>query len=465
MDSLITALGELPAPAVYVIAALLVFAETGLIIGLVLPGEFTLLFVGFLAYAGTLEPVPAALVLIVAALAGDAVAYAEGRRTGPRLRLTKLGRWVGEPRWDRTAALLDRHGGRAVFVGRFVAFARTLTPRLAGMSGRPYRRVFGWDVLGVVVQVAGSIALGYLAGGSYAVVAEYTGRATGALLLLVLVIVGLILFGRYIGAHPDPVTSFGDRIGAVGPAARARPGLRRAVPMADRPARRRGAVAVNVLLGVGVLLGLGTGLTWAIDSLVSTSGFPLVDRPMSRWFADRRTPGTTDAALTTLSVLRGSFLVAAAGVVGIALNRRPARWRADLLGVVGTVGAFIPLVILAVASDWARPSDEAPVGVGLFPNQVTLVTASLGMVAWLLTRQRVPWAGRVAAWTCAVGLVMVVSSARLYVGWDWPSEIVASVLLGALWVVVFAVAWRTRDRVRADGSPSEPYVTESAIPR
>ena len=62
-------------------------------------------------------------------------------------------------------------------------------------------------------------------------------------------------------------------------------------------------------------------------------------------------------------------------------------------------------------------------------------------------------------------MVILVSAARLYVGWDWPSEIVASVLLGALWVIVFAVAWRTRDRVRAVSTTTEPYVTESAVPR
>src|SRR5688572_9550666 len=133
MEDLITVLGDLPAGAVYAVAALLVFAETGLIVGLVLPGEVTLLFVGFLAYAGALRPLPAIVLMTVAALAGDGVAYAEGRRVGPRMRASRLGRWVGEERWNRTAALLERHGGRAIFVARFVAFARTLTPRLAGM--------------------------------------------------------------------------------------------------------------------------------------------------------------------------------------------------------------------------------------------------------------------------------------------------------------------------------------------
>lgn len=440
-------LAGLPSAAVHVVAALLVCAETGLIIGLVLPGEITLLFVGFLAYTGTVHPVAAAGVLTVAALAGDALGYLEGRRLGPRLRTTRLGRRIGEDRWLRSVALLERHGGRATFVARFVAFARTLMPRLAGMAGLPYRRIFAWDALGVLLQVAGSVLVGYLAGGSYHLAAAYLGRATGATVLLILVIVALVIFARYIGRHPDPVTSFGDWIGSLGPLRVLDQAYDAAFRWLTKHLGVGGAIAANVLIGVGVLVGVGTGLTWAIDSLVSTSGFPLIDAPVSQWLAGHRTDGTVDGARTVLSVLRPLYLVAATAVVGVALNRRPARWRADLLGVVGTVGAFIPLGILALASDWARPSETS-----LYANQVALVTASTMMMAWLLGRRRIPWPAKVAAWTTAVGLILLVSSARLYLGWDWPSEVFASVLLGSLWVVIFAVAWRTRDRLRADGS-------------
>jgi len=452
---LIGALGDLPPLAVYTVAAALVFAETGLLVGLVLPGEVTLLFVGFLTYTGTLRPLPAVVVLSLAALAGDGLAYAEGRRVGPRLRDGRFGRWVGERRWRRTEKFLARHGGRAVCLARFVAFARTLTPRLAAMSGLAYRRFLAWDALGVTVQVAGSVALGYLAGNSYERVAEIFGRATGALFLLALVIAALVVFGRYLGRHPDPVADLGARLGRSTPLRWLDRTYTAAFSwLADRLGTAA-AVSVNLLLGIGVLLGFGVVLTWAIDRLVHNSGFPLVDPLIADWVAGQRSDGATDAAMTTLSILRGSYLVVAAGLLGLVLNRRPATLRADLLDVVGTVGAFIPLLILAFAADWARPAS-----VGLFSNQVTLVTASVGMLAWLLSRRRLPWGGAVAAWMVAVGVVVLVGAARLYVGQNWPSEIVASILLGALWVVVFAVAWRTRDRVR----PTPPVPTPPAVP-
>ena len=114
--------------------------------------------------------------------------------------------------FHRAAALFYNHGGRAVFFGRFVAFARTLMPRLVAMGGVPYRRFLAWDALGITTQVVASVAVGYAAGGAYQLAAEIFGRATGAFLLLLLVLAGLIWFGRYLGKHPDPVTAFRDRL-------------------------------------------------------------------------------------------------------------------------------------------------------------------------------------------------------------------------------------------------------------
>jgi undecaprenyl-diphosphatase len=483
--------GELPPTLVYVVAAVLIFAETGLLVGLVLPGEATLIVVGFLASLGTIDPFVAAVIMIPAALAGDALGFRQGRRYGPRLRASGLGQWVGEHRWTRTTALLVRHRGRAVFVGRVVGFARTLMPRLCAVAGMPYRRFLAWDALGVTVQVVASIAVGFLAGGSYQLAAEALGRATGAFLLLLIVLAALVWFGRYLGTHPDPVTAFGDRLRRWRPLRRLDEAYNAVFAWLTRRTGLGGAVAVSVLLGVLLLLAAGVVLALVIDTVVAQSGFPLVDPLVLEWFEAQRSPSTTHAASVLLSVLRGFFLVVAAGLVGLVLNRNPASWRADLLGVLGTVGAFLPLVILAAAAELSRPGDGDVVpggpllggtgetvpggavlvagemfgGRGLYGNQVTLVTASVGLVAWLVTRRWRQWGVGVACWTAAVGVVLLVGVSRLYLGWNWPSEVLASVLLGAAWVLVFAVAWRTRDRLRALDPEAEAALAGSPSAR
>jgi undecaprenyl-diphosphatase len=455
MPGLIARLGDLPPLAVYAVAVALVFAETGSLLGLVLPGEITLLVAGYLVYHGTLRLPATIVVLSLAAVAGDAVAYSEGRRVGPRLRSGRLGRWVGRRRWSRADALVLRYGGRAVALGRFVGIVRTLVPRLAGLSGVPYRRVFGWNVLGAVGWVGGSVLLGYLVGDSYQRAADLFGRATGALLLLVAVVIALVLIGRYLGRHRDPVASFGERLVHTRPLHWAERWYTSGFRQLTVRFGSGGAVVVNLALGMAALLAIGVALTWVVDRLVRHSGFPLVDSLVAQWLADRRTPATVDAARATLSVLRGSVVIAAVAVVGLALNPRPRSWRNDLLGVLGTAGAFIPLLILALAAEWVRPSGVT----GPFlPNQVTLVTAGLGMVAWLLSR-RLPWGAAVAGWLAALGGVLLLDGARVYLGLNWLSQVVASTLLGALWVLVFVVAWHTRVRLSVP-----PFAAEQPAP-
>jgi membrane protein DedA with SNARE-associated domain/membrane-associated phospholipid phosphatase len=441
-------LTHLPAGLVYAVAALLAGAETATLLGLVLPGELTLLLVGFLCYGGRLQLAIALPLMVVAGLVGDNLGYLAGRRNGPRLRTSGLGRRVGARRWVRADRMFIRYGGRAVCVARFVGFARTLMPRLAGTANLPYRTFLPWNAIGVVGCVTGTVLLGYLAGDSYAQVADVFGQATGALLLLVLVIIGIVLVGRYLGRHPDPVAAIGARLAGWRPVAWLGRAYERGFGYLSRRLGLGGAVAVNVLGGVLALLAIGYALSWTVDRLVRHSGLPLVDPLVMNWIEPRRTPHAMRLARDTLSLLRSSYLVILVGLVAVGLNRRTRTWRADLVGVLGSAGAFIPLLILGLATDWVGSPVSEPVA-SVFPNQTAIVTASLGMLAWLVAR-RAGWRVGVAAWLTAVAGALLVAVGRVYLGWSWPSQSVASVILGWLWVLVFVIAWRTRDRVSLD---------------
>ena len=106
-----------PAPLVYLLVAALVFGESSILLGLVLPGETALLTGGVLASTGHASLAPLLVIAVVAAVAGDAVGYWIGRRVGTATRHPRVGRWVGQGRWDRAQRLMSEHGRLAVVAG------------------------------------------------------------------------------------------------------------------------------------------------------------------------------------------------------------------------------------------------------------------------------------------------------------------------------------------------------------
>lgn len=179
-------IGESVGGWLYVIAGGLAFAEAAIMVGVVLPGETALLVAGFAAHEGIISLVPMIIVAIVCAIAGDSVGYEVGRAIGPRLQGSRLGRFVGESRWQAGEEFLNRHGGKAVLLGRGTALLRALVPGLAGMARMPYLRTFlPWNAVGGILWGTACVLLGYVFAASLHQVAQYL--AWGPLPIVVLV--------------------------------------------------------------------------------------------------------------------------------------------------------------------------------------------------------------------------------------------------------------------------------------
>jgi len=154
-------IGETVGPWLYLIAGALAFGEAAIMVGLVLPGETALLVAGFYAHQGVLSLPLMIVIAVVCAVAGDTVGYEVGKRIGPSLRTSRVGRLVGEQRWVKADDFLGRHGGKAVLLGRLTALLRALVPGMAGMSGIPYRTFLAWNAAGGLMWGAGCVLLGY----------------------------------------------------------------------------------------------------------------------------------------------------------------------------------------------------------------------------------------------------------------------------------------------------------------
>jgi membrane-associated protein len=180
-------LGEHVGAWLYLIAGFFAFAEAAIMVGVVFPGEASLLVAGFAAHQGWIGLEPMLAVAIVAAVAGDSVGYEVGRHYGPALRESRFGRWIGVRKWATADAFLHRHGGKAVFLGRCTALLRALTPGMAGMARLPYLRTFlPWNVAGGVLWGGGCVLLGYAFSASLETISRYLTWGPMALVALVL---------------------------------------------------------------------------------------------------------------------------------------------------------------------------------------------------------------------------------------------------------------------------------------
>ena len=221
-ESILRSIGDGAGSWLYLIAGALAFAEAAILIGMVLPGETALLVAGVFCnhQYGHLNLGVMIAVAAVCAIVGDSVGYEFGRKFGSALRGSRLGAWVGEPRWTKVDAVIQKHGGKAVFVGRLTAVLRALMPSMAGMSGMRYRTFLAWNAAGGLIWAPGCVLLGYAFASALGVVSStLTWAPLGILAVVVLVFVGLHLRRRkqeqadraaYERSHPadaDPATT------------------------------------------------------------------------------------------------------------------------------------------------------------------------------------------------------------------------------------------------------------------
>lgn len=157
LDSLIRSAGVLG-------VMLIVFAETGLLVGFFLPGDSLLFTAGFLAAQGYLNIWALTIGCLVAAVAGDAVGYTIGKSAGRKLYYRAGSKFFNPEHLEKAERFFARHGGKAVIIARFMPIVRTFVPVVAGMGAMKYSRFALYNVLGGLFWAVGVTVSGYAAG-------------------------------------------------------------------------------------------------------------------------------------------------------------------------------------------------------------------------------------------------------------------------------------------------------------
>jgi membrane protein DedA with SNARE-associated domain/membrane-associated phospholipid phosphatase len=425
----------------YLLVGVLCFLESGAFVGLLIPGETAIVVGGFVAGQGEIDVILLIAIAWFTAVAGDLVSFALGRRLGreflvkhgPRVQIT-------EQRIEHVERFYDRHGGKAVFLGRWVGLVRAVSPFLAGSSGMPLRRFLPYDILAAGGMVTLFALLGYVFWHSLDRVLEIARKGLLALGTTIAVVVAIVVAVRWLRqqANRDKLAAWlaaHERTPVLGQAIR---GGRVAGRRLARPARfvwdrltpgQLGLELTTLLAIAAVGSFVFFGYIVAIDPITElTAG----DRRGVRWSSAIEAPWLTDVAktLTDLGTLpfAGGVLVLTAlvliwrrhGLEGLALLGGLALTYAGVHVAKAAMARPRPLDGLIDASGFAYPSGHAAYAVCWVAVAVALRHAfpRLAVRAGLLA--------------VGIAIAVAVGLTRIYLRVHWFSDVAGGWGLAAM---------------------------------
>lgn len=148
------------------LAGLAVMLETSVLVGLIVPGD-TVVLVASTGVTSLVQFIAMVVVIIGGALLGESIGFSIGRFFGPKLRSSRLGRKIGPEKFARADRFVERRGGIAVFISRFLPVFHSVVPLTAGMSKMPYRTFMAWTAPACTLWALIYVSLGSGAAGTY----------------------------------------------------------------------------------------------------------------------------------------------------------------------------------------------------------------------------------------------------------------------------------------------------------
>jgi membrane protein DedA with SNARE-associated domain len=453
----------------YLVVGVLAFLETGAFVGLIAPGETTVIVGGVVAGQGEISLSVLITITWACAVAGDLASYTAGRKLG-RAWLLRHGERVRitEERLEQVERFFERRGGITILVGRFIGFVRALAPFIAGTTRMPLRRFLPYDVLGAGAWAATFATLGYAFWQSFDRLTTYVSRGLFAFATVVAVAAALVAL---VQLRRDPEKR--RRVRAWLDQRRDRPGWRPVVRFAG-PAWRvigRPASAVADLaarFGIGrltpgrlglelttllALLTVGLYSFFFVGGIASQPGVPRIDELA----ADLADELAMDPAIEIAKVATeiGSFaVVATAALATVAWTLARRRWIESVALVLGVALSPLVVSIAKAAYDRDRPAgglvdaDDAA-----YPSGHTAYAVALVACATVLVRAGMGWAVRFAAVSVAIALVAVVGLTRVYLRVHHLTDVLGGAALDmALWALVGTLAL-VAGYVRHNGGP------------
>lgn len=428
----------------YWLAFFAAFLESAFLVGLFIPGSTILLFLGIYATGGHLDWGVLLFFVIIGAVLGDNLNYWLGRCYGHKWIENGIG-FLASEHFKKSQQFFLTHGGKSVFLGRFIPSIKELVPFIAGTMEMPQRKFMLWSILGAIGWGIQWLGAGFLFAHSLKLAHVWISRAGVILILLLIIFIIFWFLKRWIIRHGHPVITFFLSLGrSIKAAIINNPDV---IKLSAKHPRFFDFVGKR--LDKNYFFGLPTSLlvfsffyvlilfAGIVEDFLTTDPVVAFDHHVSQLLNVLRTPIVNEFF----------YWVTELGTVGIILPLLVLTtlvfWllRIPLLSLpllVSSLGAFSFTQLGKLAFQRARPEEALLLEhTYSFPSgHATIAVALYGFITYLLIRYRSEWKSRVNLFFLGGAVIVLIGLSRIMLGVHYISDIWAGYLVGTLWLII-----------------------------
>ncbi|MGB7631772.1 MAG: LssY C-terminal domain-containing protein [Candidatus Deferrimicrobium sp.] len=428
----------------YWVVLLLSLLESLAFVGVVVPGAVVVVFAGSLAAKGVFDLGDLVWFASAGAILGDGISFQLGK--GGHIRFREENRIFKPGLLEKGKVFFARHGGKSVFLGRFVGLIRAVIPFVAGLSGMEAKRFYLWNVTSAISWAATHLLTGYFLGQAWRIVEIWSTRFGVVLAAMLLLVMGAYWLKRFAERRGREFIGFiGSLLASLGKTVAADPHVRKLV--AKHPAffafvKKR--LDRTVFSGLPLTL-LATAflyilllLAGVVEDILSVDPIVALDTRIENLLYVFRDPLLVKVFLWITLLAKAKIVLCVALLLVVLFflwNKR--EFVIPLMVTVAGSGMFN--VLGKVAFHRQRPA-----GVGVyaetsfsFPSgHSAAATALYGFAVYYLWRQAATWGMRLNILFAGIFLVAAIGFSRLYLGVHFLSDVLGGYLLGLLWLII-----------------------------